>query len=95
MGLEIVLGAIAPLAVTSGSWVLIKRTYLQRPEKLTSLMVLSFFVKMVFFGVYVAVMVKVVGLRPIPFVASFTAAFVTLYAVEAIRLRQLFSGAVK
>ena len=85
----IALGALAPLAVTSGSWVLIKRTYLRSPQRLTSLMMTSLAVKMLFFGGYVALMVGALKLQPIPFVASFTTAFIAGYAVEAFCLRQL------
>ena len=35
-------------------------------------MIAAFAFKMVFFGAYVAVMIRVVALRPVPFVASFT-----------------------
>ena len=42
-----------------------------------------------FFGVYVVVMLRVMMLRPVPFVVSFTAYFITLYAMEALLLRRL------
>ena len=87
----IALGALAPLAVTSGSWVLMKRTYLRDPQRLTSLMLTSFAAKMLLFGAYVAVMIGVLTLPPAPFVASFTTTFILGYAVEAICLRQLLA----
>ena len=88
----IALGALAPLAVTSGSWMLMKRTYLRNPQQLTPVMLTSFAVKMLFFGAYVAVMIKALELQPAPFVASFTTTFILGYAVEAIRLRRLLTG---
>jgi hypothetical protein len=55
-------------------------------------MVAAFAGKLVFFGAYVAVMLKALGLRPVPFIASFTASFIALHAAEAVCLQRLFSG---
>jgi hypothetical protein len=88
----VVLGMTAPLAATAVSWVLTERTFTRSPERLTGLMLAGFAAKMVFFGAYVAVMLKVVGLRPVPFVASFTGCFIALYLIEALLLRRLFAG---
>jgi CHASE2 domain-containing sensor protein len=88
---EVLLGMLGPLAVVSATWVLMARTYRQDPEALTSLMVAAFGFKLVFFGGYVAVMLGWLGLRPVPFVASFTSYFVGLYLIEALYLRRLFS----
>jgi hypothetical protein len=92
MAMEVALGMLAPLTATAVSWVLIERTYRQDPARLTGLMMTGFAAKMVFFGVYVAVMLKVVGLRPVPFVVSFTSYFIALYLVEALLMRRLFAG---
>jgi hypothetical protein len=46
----------------------------------------------VFFGVYVAVLIRVASLEPAPFMASFTAYFVGLLFAEALLLRRLFHG---
>jgi hypothetical protein len=89
---DVVLGMIAPLAATSVSWVLTERTYKRNPERLTALMMSGFAAKMVFFGAYVAVMLKVLRLQPVPFVASFTGYFIALYLVEALLMRRLFAG---
>jgi hypothetical protein len=55
-------------------------------------MVAGFGVKMVFFGAYVAIALKVLSLRPIPFVASFTGYFIGLHLIEALYLRRLLAG---
>ena len=89
---EVVLGMLAPLAAAGVSWVLIERAYLRDPEGLTALMIGAFGVKILFFGAYVAVMLEVVGLRPVPFVASFTSYFIALYLTEALLMRRLFAG---
>jgi hypothetical protein len=59
------------------------------PERLAGVMMTGFALKAVFFGVYVVVMLRVMMLRPVPFVVSFTAYFITLYAMEALLLRRL------
>lgn len=91
-GVEIACGMAAPLAAASVSWVLTERTYTRRPEQLTALMMTAFAVKIVFFGAYVAVMLKAAGLRPVPFVASFTGYFIALYLIEALLMRRLFTS---
>ena len=91
-GVEIACGMVAPLAAASVSWVLTERTYTRRPEQLTALMMTAFAVKIVFFGAYVAVMLKAAGLRPVPFVASFTGYFIALYLIEALLMRRLFTS---
>ena len=91
-GREVVLGMLAPLAAAGVSWVLIERAYMRSPERLTGLMISGFAAKMVFFGGYVAVMLKTVGLHPVPFIASFTGYFIVLYLFEALLMRRLFAG---
>jgi len=92
-GVEVLGGMLGPLAVACGTWVATERTYRRHPERLTSLLVVAFAGKMVFFGAYVAVMLKVLALRPVPFVVSFTGAFIVLHLMEALGLRNLFADA--
>jgi hypothetical protein len=89
---EIVAGMAGPLAMVAGSWMLAEWTYRRNPAGMTALMMAAFAVKMIVFGVYVAVMLKGVGLRPAPFAASFTGYFVALYFVQALALRRLTAG---
>jgi hypothetical protein len=42
--------------------------------------------------VYVAVMLKLLSLRPVPFVFAFTSYFIALYAMQALFLRRLTFG---
>jgi hypothetical protein len=65
--------------------------YKHRPEELTGLMAAAFLLKMVFFGAYVAAMLRVLRFRPVPFVGGFTGYFIGLYLMEALFLRRLFS----
>lgn len=91
---EVLLGMLAPLAGAAMTWIVAARLFPSRPEQLTSMMVVVFGAKLVFFGAYVAIMLKVLQLEPMPFVASFTAYFVTLHLVEALYLQRLFAGKV-
>jgi hypothetical protein len=92
VGTGVLWGMMGPLAATSGSWVLAERTYRRHPESLTSLMAAGFAGKVVFFGAYVAVMLRVLLVRPVPFVVSFTGYFIALYVTEAFCLQRLFTG---
>ena len=89
--IEIFLGVLGPLLVASGTCVMAGRTYRRDPERLTGLMVKAFAGKMVFFGVYVAVMIGLLSMRAMPFVISFTASFIVLHLSEALYLRRLFT----
>ena len=87
----VLLGMCAPLAMATGTWVLAERTYRQNPVALTSLMIAAFGFKLVFFGAYVAAMITLLTVSPVPFVASFVGYFVALYLAEALLLRRLFT----
>lgn len=91
-GAEILAGMVGPLLAASVSWALAERTYTLKPERLTSLMIAAFAGKIVFFGAYVTVALKVLALRPVPFMFSFTGYFIAMYLMEALYLRRLFSG---
>jgi hypothetical protein len=90
-GVEVLCGMAGPLLVAATSWVVAERTYRHHPERLTPVMAAAFGAKMVFFGAYVAVMLKLLSLRPIPFVVSFTAYFIALHLAEAVALKRLFA----
>jgi len=89
---DVLAGMVGPLAVAIGSWVLAERTYRRDPARLTAQMIAAFGVKLVFFGAYVAIALKVLSLRPIPFVISFTGYFIGLHLMEAVYLRRLLAG---
>lgn len=89
---SLVMGMAAPLAAATISWGLAERTYRRHPERLTRVMVGGFAAKMLFFGAYVAVMIKGLHLQAMPFVVSFTGYFIGLYVVEALLLRRLVAG---
>ena len=77
---ELVLGMIGPLLAAVVTWVMIERTWTSRhPERLTPLMIQAFAAKMVFFAIYIVVMLKMMPVRPIEFVVSFTSYFIALH----------------
>ena len=88
---EVVLGMLGPLVSALATWIVVARTAAAAPAKVTGVMVTGLAVKMLFFGVYVAGMLKGAGLRPVPFVVSFAASFIALHAMEAGFLRRLFA----
>jgi hypothetical protein len=92
---ETALGVAGPLAATCGSWLLIVRTMRRDPTQVTPLMMKSFAAKLLFFGLYVVLMVTVLKLRPVPFIVSFTSAFITLYLIEAVYLQRLFAEGLR
>jgi hypothetical protein len=87
---EILLGMLAPLTAAIASWMIAARTFRRDPARLTAVMITAFGAKMLFFGTYVAVMLAVVSVRPVPFVASFTLYYIGLHLIEALCLRRLF-----
>lgn len=89
---ELLLGMLGPLLVATVTWAVAERTYRRDPQTLTGLMVAGFVFKMVFFGAYVAVVLRVLRLRPVPFVISFSSYFIALHLAEAAFLRRLFAG---
>lgn len=92
---EVGFGMVGPLAAAGLTWVLAQRTQAACPERLTGVLIKALVGKMVFFGVYVIVMVRVLAVRPIPFMVSFTGFFIGLYVMEALFLRRLFADSMR
>jgi hypothetical protein len=90
VSVEVLLGMAGPLLVATGSWVLAERTYRRNPIQLTTVMILAFGAKLVFFGAYVAVILSVLSIRPVAFAVSLTCYFIALHLTEAFFLRSLF-----
>ena len=86
---EALLGMVGPLLGVCATWTAVYLAHRSAPERLTAVMIAGFGLKMVFFGGYVAGMLRWVELRPVPFVVSFTGYFIGLYAMEALFLRRL------
>ena len=92
LGRDMLLGMLGPMAVACGTWALMERTYRADPQRLTSVIMAAFGGKLVFFGAYIALLIRVVGVHPVPFIASFTGYFIGLYGIEALLLKRLLAG---
>jgi hypothetical protein len=86
---ETLFGMAGPLVAVCASWIVMHRTHRSAPGHVLASMVVWFALKFVFFGAYVAVMVRLLGLEPVPFVAAFVSYFIALYAMQALFLRRL------
>ena len=85
-------GMIGPVTAVVATWIVAVRTFRGNPAALTKVLAAAFFVKVVFFTVYVVVMIKLAELPARTFGLSFMAFFIGLYAVEAGLFARLFSG---
>jgi hypothetical protein len=94
-GRELLFGMLGPLVAASGTWLQVVRTYRREPTAVTSFMAVAFALKLVLFGVYVAGVILVGAVRPVPFVVSFTSYFIGLYVTEAVLLHRLFSSGTR
>jgi ACR3 family arsenite efflux pump ArsB len=92
---ELLLGMVAPLVSAVASWAAIARTHRRGPERVTGVLVAGFGIKLVLFGVYLALMLRVVGLRPVPFAVAFTSYCIGLYLIEALFLKRLFADGLR
>ena len=90
---EVLYGMVGPLAVAAVSWIITKRTYTAAPERLMGVLITGMAIKAVFFGTYIVVMLRILALRPGPFIASFTSYFIALHMMEAQFMRRLFANA--
>ena len=88
---EVLFGMLGPLLSACATWIAVRLAQRSSAPNLMGVMIAGFALKMVFFGVYVAVMLRVLSLRPVPFVVSFTGYFIALYAMEALFLRRAFA----
>lgn len=86
---EAALGVAGPLVGSAGSWLLMVRAADGGQARLMAFMTKAMAAKMVLFPLYVVGLVLIAGLRPVPFAAAFTSAFVALYAVQALHLKRL------
>jgi hypothetical protein len=90
---EVMYGMLAPLVVGCVSWIVTARTYASSPGRLTGVLVKGLAIKAGFYGVYLIVGLRLLALRPIPFVVSFTSYFIILHLMEALFMRRMFSRA--
>jgi len=82
-------GMAGPLVAVCASWIAVKRTHHAAPERVMGVMIVWFALKLVFFGAYMAVMIRLLSLRTVPFVTAFVSYFIALYAMQALFLTRL------
>ena len=91
---ELLLGMAGPLVSAVATWLVLERTQAATPERLTGVMITAFGVKVLLFAAYVVVILALLGMRPRPFMLSFTGYYVGLHVVEALFLRRLLAAGI-
>ena len=91
---ELFWGMIGPLASAVMTWFFVARAYRMAPERVTGVLMSGFAAKIVFFGLYLALMIRVMELRVVPFAVAFVGYVIALYALEALFLKRLFAGSM-
>jgi hypothetical protein len=86
---EVLFGMLGPLVASLVTWALVERVHVTAPERVMNVLMQAFLAKVLFFGAYIAVMLRVVGVRSMPFAISFTGFFIGLYVMQALFLRRL------
>ena len=86
------LGIAGPVMVASGSWAMTTRTWARDKAALLPWMIRAFAVKAMFVVAYVVMMLKVVEVRPMPFVLSFIGTYLATHLAEAYCLRRLMAA---
>jgi hypothetical protein len=84
---------MAPLVAAMVSVVVVERAFRRSPGRLMNVMISAFAAKVLFFGGYIALVVKSGWISTVPFAISFTGYFLALHLVEALRLRRLTAAA--
>ena len=88
-------GLFAPLVSVVVSWLLVVRAYRRDPAAVMAVATQAFFWKLLFFVLYIAVAIRVVGLPTRAFGISFVAWFIVLYAAQAVLMGRLVREGVK
>jgi hypothetical protein len=92
---EFAAGMAGPLVVSVANWAVVARTFRTDPARVQPILLHAFAAKVLFFSVYLMLMVRVVGLQPAPFVLSFAACFVALFAMQVEFMRRLFHTGIR
>ena len=92
---ELLLAMAGPLVSAGASWLVTERTQRVAPARVIGVFVAAMLAKMVLFAAYIVIMVRLVGLRPVPFVIGFTGFFLGLLGIEALFLKRLFDHGMR
>lgn len=86
---ELLIGMLGPLLSGCATWVAVERVWRSAPERLTAVLAAGFAAKVLFFGLYVAMALRVLLLRPEPFVIAFVSYFIALHGMQSLFLKRL------
>ena len=86
-GREIWFGMLGPTLASVVGRVAIDRQKNLNPQIILKSIIQSFVVKSIFFGVYIAALVKTKQVSPGPFVGCFAFFYLALHIAEAVKLR--------
>ena len=86
---EVTAGMVGPLVVAVITLTLASRPA-SNPATVQARMLVGFVVRLLFFVAYVVILVRGVGLRPVPFIATFAGYLMALYAAQIVLMRRLF-----
>jgi hypothetical protein len=89
---EIWFGMLGPTLASIITWMAIERQRRLDPQKMLKCLIQSFVIKFVFFGAYIAVVVKTNQVRPGLFVGCFAFFYLALHMAEALELRKTQAG---
>ena len=81
---ELLYGMLGPLASAVVTWIVTAHVHRVDPARVTGVLVAGFF------AAYMAVMLRGLALRPVPFAVTFASYLIGLYVMEALFLKRLF-----
>ena len=86
---EVFLGMLGPLLAACATWLVVARAHRRDPSRVTAVLMAAFAVKVLFFGAYVVLAMRLGQLELTPFTAAFAVYFVSLYVVQAMLVQGL------
>ena len=86
---EIWFGMFGPTLASVVAGIALERQVRLNPQKMLKCLIQSFVVKFLFFGAYIAVVVKTNQVRPGYFVGCFAFFYLALHMAEALELRRM------
>ena len=91
---DVLLGVLGPAIAACASWAILTRTHRMAPEESTRTMIMLFMGKAVAFGLYLAAILGLGLVSPVPFIVGFSVSFVVLHVIQTVFLRRLFLSRV-
>ena len=86
---EIFLGLVGPVLVGFITIFFMIKYSNSRAIRFNRMLVRSFAIKFIFYGVFIITIFTVYSFKPVPFMCSFTSSFIGLHLMEAIVLKKI------